>query len=103
MIFFFLNTSVFQASNSFPVSPFFLFNSLITHACCFRLLGGPGNTAKILELERSEEAGTEASKFRSGVFEADGNCSFSPFFFQFFNFMSFVFGSPGGQETGLKF
>ena len=27
----------------------------------------------------------------------------SPHFFQFFNFMSFVFGSPGGLETGLKF
>ena len=95
------NTSVFQPSNSFPVTPlsFQFFNY------AWFVFGSPGGleTAKMFELERNEEAGTKASRVRLGDFEAEGNLFlFAHFFlFQFLNYTSFAFGSPGGLETGL--
>ena len=98
------NISVFQPSNSFPVTPF---SFQFSNYACF-VFGSPGSLETLLKFrnwKQNEEAGTKTSKVRLGDFEAEGNLFLFAHFvlFQFLNYTSFAFGSPGGLETGLQF
>ena len=79
------NISVFQPSNSFPVTPFSF--QFFNYACF--VFGSPGGLETVLKFrnwKQNEEAGTKTSKVRLGDFEAEGNLFLFAHFF-FFNFL----------------
>ena len=88
------NISVFQPSNSFPVTPF---SFQFSNYACF-VFGSPGSLETLLKFrnwKQNEEAGTKTSKVRLGDFEAEGNLFLFPIFFNFL-IRRLAFSAPRG-------
>ena len=88
------NISVFQPSNSFPVTPFSF--QFFNYACF--VFGSPGGLETVLKFrnwKQNEEAGTKTSKVRLGDFEAEGILLLFPIFFNFL-IRRLAFSAPRG-------
>ena len=94
----FFNISVFQPSNSSPVTPF---SFRFFHYACF-VFGSPGGLETLLKFrnwKQNEEAGTKTSKVRLGDFEAEGNLFLFPIFFNFL-ITRLLLSAPRGAGSG---